>query len=284
MAVRDVSHVELYTRDKIATVDFFVSTMGFTRVADSVAVDRSSVLLRQGDAQLVVTSGWGTGEWLSKYGDGVADIAVTCDDVAETARAALAAGARVMRSPHGAPVVSRWGAVSHTLLPASLTDSITPPVGHKWRVFPGAPEEPTGHLRRYDHIAIRLEENLLNDYAAFCTEVFGLSLVPGRRPPVGGQAVAPLVAHSASKRVAFVLTSADTYDGAEALTARLENPEGAVGTHRLAFLADGVRFGTREHRHPGMPQLRLHTVEHGGRQGMGTALSGFAAGTGGSVG
>ncbi|MBV1957419.1 4-hydroxyphenylpyruvate dioxygenase [Streptomyces sp. BV333] len=278
MAVRDISHVELYTRDKIATVDFLVSSMGFTRVADSVAFDRSSVLLRQGDAQLVVTSGWVTGKWLSEYGDGVADIAVTCDDASETARAALTSGARVTSSPHGFPVVSGWGAVSHTLFPAAATGSSTPPPGHKWTASPGAPEEPTGHIRRYDHIAIRLEANPLKDYAAFCAEVLGLSLVPDTRPSVGGRTAAPLVARSVSERVAFVLTTTDAHHGAGARDTHVD-PEEPPGTHRLAFLADDDRSGTYEYRHPGMPQLRLCTVGHASRQEFGTVLSGLASGT-----
>jgi 4-hydroxymandelate synthase len=43
MAVHDIAHVEPHTRDMTTTVDCFVSAMGFTRVADSVEMERSSV-------------------------------------------------------------------------------------------------------------------------------------------------------------------------------------------------------------------------------------------------
>ncbi|WP_228718088.1 hypothetical protein [Kitasatospora acidiphila] len=66
MAVHDIAYVELYTRDKLSTVDYFVSAMGFTRVADSVEAEQSSVLLQQGEVRLVVTSGRGSsGSWSS---------------------------------------------------------------------------------------------------------------------------------------------------------------------------------------------------------------------------
>ncbi|MFD4948302.1 VOC family protein [Streptomyces sp. NPDC058239] len=278
MAVRDISHVELYTRDKVTTVRFLVSTMGFTRVADSVAVDRSSVLLRQGDVQLVVTSGWVTGKWLSEHRDGVADIALTCDDVTETARAALAAGARVTHSPQGNPVVSGWGGVSHTLLPDTTADSAVPPAGHKWTASPGATDEPVGRVRRLDHVAIRLEASRLADYAAFCTEVFGLSPVPVPRLAPGRQDVAPTVLRSTSERVAFALTAADAHPGAGAPAAS-PDPEWPMGAHRLAFLADDVLSGAREFRNPGMQRLRLQLVERGGPHGLGTADAGFTADT-----
>ena len=91
MAVHDIAYVELFTRDKVSAVDYLVSAMGFTRVADSVEYDRSSVLLRQGEVQVVVTSGRGIWKFLDEHGDGVADLALTCDDVEATAKAATAA-------------------------------------------------------------------------------------------------------------------------------------------------------------------------------------------------
>jgi 4-hydroxyphenylpyruvate dioxygenase-like putative hemolysin len=103
MAAHDIAYVELYTRDKATTVEYFVSAMGFSRVADSVEPERSSVLLQQGEVRLVVTSGRGVARFLEQHGDGIADVALTCDDVAATAVAAASAGATVQvctRSPY----------------------------------------------------------------------------------------------------------------------------------------------------------------------------------------
>ncbi|MET9888415.1 VOC family protein [Streptomyces sp. NPDC006430] len=283
MAVRDISHVELYTRDKVATVRFLVSTMGFTRVADSVAVDRSCVLLRQGDVQIVVTSGWITGKWLSEHGGGVVDIAVTCDDVSETVRAALAAGAKVTHSPQGNPVVSGWGGVSHTLLSAATAGSAVPPAGHKWTASPGAPAEPEGRARRLDHIAIRLETSSLAEYTAFCTEAFGLAPVPATHLVSGDQVAAPVVLRSSSKRVAFALTAADAYDCIGALRPP-SDPERTIGAHRLAFLADGVLSEAREFRDRGTRRLCYQLVESRCAHEFGTADAGLAARTWSSVG
>ncbi|MFH8383404.1 hypothetical protein ACH4E7_21060 [Kitasatospora sp. NPDC018058] len=101
-----IAYVELYTRDKKPVVDYLVSVLGFARAADSVDVDRSSILLRRRRTQLVVTSGRGIWKYLDEFGDGVADIALTCDDVVSTRWAAVAAGARAVRSTEGS-VVSR---------------------------------------------------------------------------------------------------------------------------------------------------------------------------------
>ncbi|WP_431041725.1 VOC family protein [Streptomyces sp. P1-3] len=283
MTVRDISHVELYTRDKVATVRFLVSTMNFTQVADSVAVDRSSVLLRQGDVQIVVTSGWATGKWLSEHGDGVADIAMTCDDVSETAQAALAAGAKVTHSPQGNPVVSGWGGVSLTLLSDVTAGSAVPPAGHTWTAALGAPAEPVGRILRLDHIAFRLEASGLADYAAFCTEVFGLSPLPVTRLVPGHQDATSVVVRSASERVAFVLDAANAHHSAGALPASADS-ERPMDVHRLALLADGVRSETHEFQDPAMRGLCFQLVERSGPHQLSTVDAGLAAGIWSSVG
>src|SRR5688572_10308904 len=103
VAVHDIAHVELFTRDKVSMVDHFVSAMGFTVAAEAVEVDRSSTLLRQGDVRLVVTTGHGIWGFLHQHGDGIADIALACVDVTATYEAARSAGAGPAPSRYGVP-------------------------------------------------------------------------------------------------------------------------------------------------------------------------------------
>lgn len=120
MAARDIAYVELYAKDKQRTAHLFAS-MGFTCVADSVAPDRSSLLLRQGAAHLVITSGPATWKFLDTQGEGVADIPLVCSDVAATAERAVRAGADLTGLVRGNPILSGAGGVTHTLLPAART-------------------------------------------------------------------------------------------------------------------------------------------------------------------
>src|SRR5258708_2834043 len=96
MAAQDIEYAELYTSDERAAVDYFVTSLGFTQVAESKCHESHSALLRQGTVQVVVTGGPGTGRFLDEHGDGIADIAFTCDNVAETLESAVAAGAWVI--------------------------------------------------------------------------------------------------------------------------------------------------------------------------------------------
>jgi hypothetical protein len=80
-----------------------------------------TMLLRQGEVQILLSNGSGTQEFLDVHGDGIADIALACDDVGATRKAAVASGARTVGDVAGCPVVSGFGSVRHTLLPVAQT-------------------------------------------------------------------------------------------------------------------------------------------------------------------
>ncbi|WP_329014355.1 VOC family protein [Streptomyces sp. NBC_01601] len=172
MAMRGVSHVELFVRDKVSTVRHLVS-LGFTHVADCVEVDRSSALLGRGDVQVVATSGWATRAFIARNGEGVAGVAVTCDDVPAAARGARALGVEVSSLARGGARVTGIGDVAHTLLPADGHDPGAPPVGRRWvprdDVWPAA--QGAWALER---VELRIPEALMERYTAFCGRVFGL--------------------------------------------------------------------------------------------------------------
>ncbi|MEX0168489.1 hypothetical protein [Streptomyces sp. LMG1-1-1.1] len=204
MTVEDIAYVELYTKDKVRAVRHLVSALGFTRVADCVEVDRSSVLLRQGAVQLVVTSGRGTWRFLSDHGEGVADIALNCRSVEAVQRAALVAGASVRRSAHGNPVVAGPAVFSHTLLPASPDGGLALPAGRRWAATPGAPAHPTGQVHGFDHLAIRCPADRLASYAAFCEGALGLVPSSPAERETGGSTVLS----GGSGRASLVLSAA----------------------------------------------------------------------------
>ncbi|WP_328475812.1 hypothetical protein OHS71_01065 [Streptomyces sp. NBC_00377] len=208
MTVRELSHVELYTKDKIPPVHHLVSALGYERVADSVGVDRSSVLLDRGDIRLVVTSGWATRGFVSRYGEGIADIAVLCDDVATIRDAALAAGATVTYSAQGDPVLSGIGEVVHTLLPLAGQDPRALPSGRAWVPSAGRPE-PAERGDALDCFVLHLDPDVLERYAGFCVDVLGFAGPAPTDLTAGGRTVTGLAVYGASGRVAFALVARD---------------------------------------------------------------------------
>ncbi|MET8948666.1 4-hydroxyphenylpyruvate dioxygenase [Streptomyces sp. NPDC004542] len=254
MTARDIAHVEIYTRDKVATVDYFVSAMGFTQIADSVEVDRSSTLLRQGEVQLVVTSGRGIWKFLEKHGEGIADIALTCDDVTATREAALAAGADPVGHRYGNPTVSGFGDVTHSLLQAAERSAVGLPPGRRWEITPQERRPAAGPIRLLDHIAVCLEGGSLEKVADLYRDAFGFSRFSSEYVAVGGQAMDSIVVRSASEHITFTLVAPDPAKEAGQLDAFLKRNAGP-GVQHLAFLVEDIIPAVREFRDQGVEFL-----------------------------
>src|SRR6185437_10312441 len=101
MVAQGIEYVELYATDPSMVLDYFTGLLGFTQVAIAAHDGLDSVLLRQGKVQLIVTAGPGTAAFLDEHGDGIADIALSCDDIVAASNAAARAGARVRMAPGG---------------------------------------------------------------------------------------------------------------------------------------------------------------------------------------
>lgn len=256
MAVHNIAYVELYTKDKVSAVDHLVTAMGFTRIADSVEVDRSSVLLGQGDVRLVVTSGRGVWRFLEEHGDGVADIALACDDAAvtEIAEAAGAVGADVTISAYGSTVVAGFGDVSHSLVPLVAGTGPTLPPGRNWVLSADATDAAPGRIAGLDHIAICVTGGTLNAQADYYQKVLGLSHYSSEYVDVGGQAMDSIVVRSDSGGVTFTLVAPDPGKDPGQLDAFLER-NGGEGVQHLAFLVEDIIPTVREHRRNGVEFL-----------------------------
>ena len=250
MAVREIAHAEFYTRNTPDVVEHCVSRLGFARAAESVRTDRSSVLLRQGAARLVVTSGRGVWRFLARNGDGVADLAFACEDVDQTKRQALNAGARLLEAGGPYPVVSGIGGLAHTLLPAAEIGS-SPPSDRRWaRAETGTTGR--GPIRRLEHAALRLGGETVESAAEFYREAFGLCELTAADPDID-QGVRPGADSAAFPAESTVLCGPT---GRAVLTLLTPDPvevpasDGApvVPVARLAFLVDDLALALEEYR------------------------------------
>jgi 4-hydroxymandelate synthase len=239
MAVEDIEYVELYTSNRQSAVEYFVSSLGFAQVAESVDSDTSSALLRQAGVQLMVTTGPGTHEFLDAHGDGVVDIALTCDDPAAARDAAVAAGAGLADSPAASPAVCGFGGVRHTLLPRAGRTGSSLPAGRSWIGVPGGPAGPSGRVRQLDHVAVCLAGGTLDDYADFYLAAFGLARYSSEYVDVGDQAMDSIVVRNPSGGVTFTLVAPDPLKSAGQLDAFLDR-NGGEGVQHLAFLVDSI--------------------------------------------
>ncbi|MDX3113102.1 MULTISPECIES: 4-hydroxyphenylpyruvate dioxygenase [Streptomyces] len=253
MDVQDLVYAELFTSDKVSTADYFVSALGFSRVADAVETDRSSVLLRQGDVQLVITSGRGTWRFLDSHGEGIADLAFSCDDPTAVGERAVAAGAARLESARGTTVVSGFGGVAHTLLRPAVRPGEALADGRRWTPCPHTPSAAPA-IRLLDHVAVCLAGGTLDWYADYYRDAFGFSRYSSEYVAVGGQAMDSVVVRSASGRVTFTLVAPDPAKEPGQLDTFLER-NGGPGVQHLAFLVGDIIAAVGEARDLGVEFL-----------------------------
>ncbi len=254
MAVRGIEYVELYANDRLSVVDYFTAAMGFAQIAEAADHDRDSALLRQGEAQLVVSAGPATRAFLDAHGDGVADVALTCDDVAASRDTAMAAGATAADAPCANPAVQAFGGVRHTLLPVAEAAGHRLPPGRDWTAVPAVPSRPERRIRLLDHVAVCLEGAALSDYADFYLNAFGLDRYSSEYVDVGDNAMDSVVVRNQEGTVTFTLVAPDTKKGAGQLDAFLDR-NGGPGVQHLAFLVDDILLSARQLRERGVAFL-----------------------------
>jgi 4-hydroxymandelate synthase len=254
VAALEIEYVELYSSDVQSAVDYFTLSFGFMQVAESVGHGRNSVLLRQGDVQLVVTAGPATEKFLDDHGDGIANVAFLCDDIHETRDMAVAAGASVAESVSGNPAVSGFGDVCHPLCPLSAASGTRLPEGRNWIGTSAPAVQRTGRVRLLDHVAVCVEGGTLTDYADFYKNAFGLARYSSEYVALGDQAMDSIVVRSPSGGITFTLVAPDPAKSPGQLNAFLSR-NGGPGVQHLAFLVEDIIPASRELRDRGVEFL-----------------------------
>lgn len=253
MAAQDIEYVEIYAADARSAVEYFVSSFGFTRIAESSGAGTRSTLLRQGSAQLVVTAGRGTEDFLEAHGDGVADIAFACDDADQARDMALAADATQLMARPGRHVVSGFFGARHTLVTRSAR--IRVPVDRVWSRVRGTPERPQGHIRLLDHVAVCVDSGALADCADFYASGFGIPRYSGEYVELGEQGLDSIVVRSPSGGITFTILEQDPMKKPGQIQGFLSRNEGP-GVQHLAFLVDDIVSAVHEYGDCGIDFLR----------------------------
>ena len=235
MSAKRIGYVDLHVRDLNASLDFFSNALGFVETGRSAESDVESVHLVQGAFPLRVSTGPATAAFVDAHGDGIADIAFVCDDVAATRDQAIAAGARMLSDT----AVSGFGDVRHTLLP---DDSAA------------APARADGLIRELDHVAVCVDAATLGASVQSYLEGFGMEIYSSEYIEVGDQAMDSVVVRSPSGGVTFTILEPDLAKNAGQIDAFLERNNGA-GVQHLAFLVTDIVSAVRHYQKRGIQFL-----------------------------
>ncbi len=236
MNIQGIDHVEFYVADAERAADELRAAYGFRVDGEGgphTGLDgQRSVLVRQGDVRVLLTSGLSgdhpASAYVRRHGDGVAVIALATGDAAAAFEEAVARGA----DPVAKPVVyergfsrvtfcsvSGFGDVTHrfvqrqgpgedfapgviTRQPLSIKNDHSEPGG-------GEGPDGDGLLDVIDHIAACVPAGTLGAVVRAYREIFGFTLIYEERIEVGGQAMDSKVVQSPSGAVTLTLLEPD---------------------------------------------------------------------------
>jgi 4-hydroxymandelate synthase len=257
MEIRTIDHLELYVDDADKAAEELCDAYGFAVHGrggpDTGLPDCQSVLLRQNDIALVVTSALRpthrAAEYVRRHGHGVAVVGLGVDDARTAYDEAMRCGAVSVAAP--------WTAWSGSGATTFATVRGFGDVEHRFTAretaggsfLPGLVDEaavPTGGLlQAVDHLAVCLPAGTLESTVRMYTDVFGLDQTFEERIIVGKQAMSSKVVQSRSGGVTFTIIEPDTTRAPGQIDAFIRD-NGGAGVQHIAFRTDDIVAGVRD--------------------------------------
>ncbi|HZN19404.1 MAG TPA: VOC family protein [Micromonosporaceae bacterium] len=288
MSILGVDHVELFVGDTDRTANYLCSALGFRvegRGGPQTGLpDQESVLLGQGDIQILVTAGRTAAhpatEYVARHGDGVAVVAFGTVDASAAFAEAVAQGATAVTPPDThqdgesrvvTATVSGFGDVVHQLVerhgpgrellpgrivpvPAATAPptavaptsatATAPPATAPTSAAATASPDGSDLLLAVDHAAICLPAGTLEPTVGFYRSAFGFAEIFEEYIQVGEQGMESKVVQSPSGEVTFTLIQPDTSRTPGQIDEFLTR-HGGAGVQHLAFRTGDIISAVR---------------------------------------
>lgn len=258
MDIRSIDHIELFAEDAERVAVQFRDAYGFAVHGrgnpETGLAGCRSILLRQGDITLLVTTPIGdehrAAEYLRRHGDGVAAVGLAVADAEAAFAEAVERGAVPVAppdvvGPKGASVtfasVSGFGDVEYRFTSREAADASFAP-GVIEENDDAAPAD--GLLEVIDHLAVLVPAGELEGTVRYCQEVLGFTQTFEEQIQVGNQAMDSKVVESASKNVTLTVIEPDTTRDPGQIDRFLE-AHGGAGVQHVAFLTSDIAESVR---------------------------------------
>lgn len=279
-----IDHIGLYVNDIATTTKWLADGYGLTVYATADApgptVRARSVGIGGNDIRLVVTEPLAgdhpAASYVSRHGDGVADIALRVADVAVAYEEAVRRGAEAVSPPqrHGGVVtatVGGFGDVVHTFVQrAEGVDQAALP---GLRLVADASSAVGTGLLGVDHFAVCVEAGRLDATVEYYETVLDFEMIFTERIIVGAQAMNSKVVQSRSGAVTLTVIEPDVTRAHGQIDDFVRNHAGAgiqhvaFTTHDIvrsldAITSRGVEFLTTPASYYGLLRSRLELTRH----------------------
>ncbi len=251
MEIQDIDHVVLHVDDAAAAAASLAENYGFRPVGRSAAgAELTSVLMRQGDIRLLLTSTRETShparQFVDRHGEGVGVIAFATPD----ARSAFAEAVQRGGAPVQPPVEYADGPCRLVVAEVGGTGDVTHRLverhGPTRDFFPGvALTDSDGAppademLRELDHVAIAVPAGELAPTVQMYHDVFGLQQIFAEHIEVGRQGMDSAVVQNDAGGVTFTLLEPAAGADPGQIDTFLAR-HGGAGVQHLAYRTDDI--------------------------------------------
>jgi 4-hydroxymandelate synthase len=233
--ISGIDYIEFYVADARATAAALCDGYGFAeRGADEDGADRGSVEVGCGGIAFLLTqAGPGhpaAGHYVQRHGDGVAVIALGCQDPDAAYARAAACGAATL------------SAAERTI--AGFGDVALRFVEHSPRPEPDPDASPGELAQAVDHAAMCVPAGELKDTVRFCEQALGFQQTFAEYISVGAQGMDSIVVQSPNGGVTFTLLEPDTARRPGQIDAFIA-AHGGAGVQHLALRTPDIARAVR---------------------------------------
>jgi 4-hydroxymandelate synthase len=254
MNISGIDHIELYVGDARQAAFYLCTAFGFKICGqggpETGLAGQRSLLLRQGEIQVVLTSGLVADhpatDYVRRHGDGVAIVAIGVDDAEQAYARLVDRGAAPISPPAHFVRDDATVVIAEVSGFSDVTHRLVERHGPRREFLPGAIEvtetDPHGDgklLRTIDHLAICVPAGGLAPTAKYYEDVFGFTQIFEEYIEVGGQGMDSKVVQSPSQHVTFTLIEPDSHRRPGQIDDFLSWHAGA-GVQHVAFGTDDI--------------------------------------------
>ncbi|MCX4744824.1 4-hydroxyphenylpyruvate dioxygenase [Kitasatospora sp. NBC_01287] len=253
MNIDRIDHVEFHVADAPAAAAELADAFGFQLGGHpgqaALPAGRQAVQLRQGGIRLLLSSSDRAddpaAEFVSRHGDGVAVLALSCPDATAAFRQAVAAGAAPLAGP------ATHLEDGHEVVTAAVQGFGDVALRFVQRAGESAATASAGLLAELDHVAICVPAGELKSSVALMEQALGLRPIFHEYIEVGTQAMDSTVVQSDSGGVTFTLIEPDTSRSPGQIDGFLASHHG-VGVQHLAFRTDDIARAVETYQRAGV--------------------------------
>lgn len=235
MAILGIAHIGFHVADARAYATELRHGFGFTELMTTGRVGaQRAIELGLGEIVLVLTEaapGSPAEGYVQRHGDGVALIALSCDDPDEHFARAVGAGASVISAAER--TIAGFGDTALRFIARRPADDV------------GGEQSSGDHLAQVvDHVALCVPAGELKDTVRFCEQALGFAQTFAEYVSVGEQGMDSVVVQSRSGAVTFTLLEPDTSRTAGQIDGFLA-AHGGSGVQHLALRTEDIARSVR---------------------------------------